>query len=65
MREVELVFVGVKRGKEVEHFVEGAVGVLTHHSRRSHLHAIAGGKAGHLDDISLRDARLLLPLRTP
>ena len=46
-------------------FVEGAVGVLTHHSRCSHLHAIAGGKAGHLDDISLRDARLLLPLRTP
>jgi hypothetical protein len=44
-------------------YVEDAVGVLTHHSRKSHLHALVGGMAGHLDDVSLRDVRLLLPLR--
>ncbi len=42
-------------------FVEGATGRLTHHARRSHLHAVAGEVMGHLDEIALERAILLLP----
>lgn len=42
-------------------FCDGAAGRLTHHDRRSHLHAVAPGLAGHLDDVALTDAVLLLP----
>ncbi|MCB9876667.1 MAG: hypothetical protein H6835_03605 [Planctomycetes bacterium] len=48
-------------------FVEGAAARLTHHDRRSHLHAVASGGAagdlvmGHLDEVALHDAVLLLP----
>lgn len=46
-------------------FVEGAAARLTHHDRRSHLHAVAdaGGERvmGHLDEIALADAVLMLP----
>lgn len=42
-------------------FVEGAAGRLTHHDRRSHLHVLAPGHTGHLDDVSLADAVVLLP----
>jgi hypothetical protein len=39
----------------------GAAGVLTHHGRRSHLHAVAAHAMGHLEEIHLRDAVLLVP----
>jgi hypothetical protein len=42
-------------------FAEGAAGVLTHHERRTHLHLVAPGVMGHLDQIRLRDVALLLP----
>lgn len=42
-------------------FATGAAGRLTHHDRRSHLHAVAPGLTGHLDDVALTDAVLLLP----
>ncbi|MBL9076809.1 MAG: hypothetical protein JNL08_04850 [Planctomycetes bacterium] len=42
-------------------FVDGAAGRLTHHDRRSHLHAVAPGLAGHLDDVAFDRAVLLLP----
>lgn len=41
-------------------FVEGAIGRLTHHGRRSHLHALAGSHMGHLDEIELEDATLFV-----
>lgn len=44
-------------------FVEGGTGRLTHHSQRSHLHVVADGKMGHLDEVALQDAVLLLPAR--
>ena len=41
---------------------EGAAGRLTHHTHTSHLHAIdSSGRSGHLDEIALRDAVLLVP----
>lgn len=40
---------------------EGAAGTLTHHTHRSHLHVVAEGRTGHLDEVVLRDAILLLP----
>lgn len=49
-------------------YVEGAVGRLTHHGRRSHLHAWsaeAGGLMGHLDAVTLEDSVLLLPAAVP
>lgn len=45
-------------------YAEGAHGRLTHHGRKTHLHAVtsgAAGRMGHLDEIALRDAELLLP----
>ncbi|MFO1076418.1 MAG: acetolactate decarboxylase [Planctomycetota bacterium] len=42
-------------------YVEGAEGQLTHHMHSSHLHVVAEGRTGHLDDVALRDAELLLP----
>lgn len=42
-------------------YVEGAAGVLTHHTHSSHLHAVADGLMGHLDEVTLEDAVLLLP----
>ena len=42
-------------------FVEGAAGRWTHHDRRSHLHAIAGERTGHLDEVSLTGVTLLVP----
>lgn len=51
----ELELVGV--------FADDAAGRLTHHDRRSHLHAVAPGLTGHLDDVALRSATLLLPVQ--
>lgn len=45
-------------------FVRGAAGRLTHHDRSSHLHVVAEGHMGHLDEIQLSDAELLIPDRT-
>ncbi len=42
-------------------YVEGAAGRLTHHHRRSHLHAVAANGMGHLDEVTLEDAVLLIP----
>ena len=42
-------------------FVDGATGRLTHHDRRSHLHAVAGARMGHLDDVAFEEAVLYLP----
>lgn len=42
-------------------YVEEAAGRLTHHNRRSHLHAVADQLMGHLDEVALEDAVLLLP----
>ncbi|HEX5053247.1 MAG TPA: hypothetical protein VFZ65_15840 [Planctomycetota bacterium] len=42
-------------------FVEGSAGTLTHHMHRSHLHAVAGDVMGHLDEVALAEATLLLP----
>jgi hypothetical protein len=42
-------------------YAEGAAGELTHHDRRTHLHAIAPGAMGHLDTIRMRNAVLLVP----
>lgn len=44
-------------------FVDGAGGRFTHHDRRSHLHVVAPGKTGHLDDVALHAATLSLPRR--
>lgn len=47
-------------------FAEGAAGVITHHDRRTHLHAILTGAeplTGHLDALSLDNALLSLPVR--
>jgi len=44
-------------------FAEGAAGRLTHHTHRSHLHALAGEAMGHLDEVALEHAVLLLPAR--
>lgn len=44
-------------------FVEGAAGRLTHHTHRSHLHAVTRDAAGHLDELQLEEARLFLPAR--
>ena len=44
-------------------FAEGAAGRLTHHTHRSHLHAVAGDVMGHLDEVALVHATLLLPSR--
>jgi hypothetical protein len=44
-------------------FAEGAAGRLTHHGRRSHLHAVADEVMGHLDEVALERAVLLLPMR--
>lgn len=46
-------------------YVEHAAGRLTHHVHRSHLHLVAPGHMGHLDEIALRDAVLLLPPHQP
>ncbi len=46
-------------------FAEGSAGVITHHDRRTHLHAIFTGAeplAGHLDALSLDNALLSLPV---
>lgn len=42
-------------------YAEGAAGRLTHHVHTSHLHLVADGHMGHLDDIDLRSATLQLP----
>lgn len=42
-------------------FVEGAAGRFTHHTSSSHLHVVAPGKTGHLDEVSLERAVLLVP----
>ena len=42
---------------------EGAAGRLTHHGRRSHLHAVTDEAMGHLDEVALERAVLLLPVR--
>lgn len=42
-------------------FAEDAAGRLSHHGRRTHLHAVAGEEMGHLDEVALDDAVLLLP----
>lgn len=42
-------------------YVEEATGRLTHHNRKSHLHAVANQFMGHLDEVTLEDAVLLLP----
>jgi len=42
-------------------FVEGSGGRLTHHGQRSHLHVVADAVGGHLDEVALPDAVLLLP----
>ena len=42
-------------------YVEGAAGRLTHHTHRSHLHAITREGTGHLDEVALVDAVLSLP----
>lgn len=42
-------------------YVEEAAGRLTHHNRSSHLHAVADQLMGHLDEVALEDAVLLLP----
>ena len=44
-------------------YVEGAAGVFTHHDRSSHLHAVADGRTGHLDEVDLTDAKLFVPAR--
>lgn len=44
-------------------FADGAAGRFTHHDRRTHLHAVAPGLTGHLDEVTLRSATLLLPRR--
>jgi hypothetical protein len=44
-------------------YAEGSAGELTHHGRRSHLHAVADGAMGHLDEVVLERAELLLPAR--
>lgn len=44
-------------------YVEGAAGRWTHHTRSSHLHAVAEGLMGHLDEVTLEDAVLYLPVR--
>ena len=44
-------------------YVEGAAGRLTHHDRTSHLHAVCDAAMGHLDDVALTGAVLLLPMR--
>jgi hypothetical protein len=44
-------------------FAAGAEGSLTHHGRQSHLHAVAGEVMGHLDEVALEEAVLLLPSR--
>ncbi len=44
-------------------FVDGAAGRFTHHDRRSHLHVVAAGQTGHLDDVALHGATLSLPRR--
>jgi hypothetical protein len=44
-------------------FAEDAAGRLTHHARRSHLHAVAGRVMGHLDDVVLERAVLRIPAR--
>jgi hypothetical protein len=42
-------------------YVEGAAGRWTHHTASSHLHVVAPGRMGHLDDLALADAVLLVP----
>jgi hypothetical protein len=42
-------------------YVEGAAGTLTHHTHHSHLHVVAEGRTGHLDEVVMREAVLLLP----
>lgn len=42
-------------------YVEGAAGRFTHHNHSSHLHAVAGPRMGHLDDVALEDAVLFVP----
>ncbi|MEM7200529.1 MAG: acetolactate decarboxylase [Planctomycetota bacterium] len=42
-------------------YVEGGAGRWTHHHRHSHLHVVAPGHMGHLDDLRLTDGVLLLP----
>lgn len=42
-------------------FAEGAAGRLTHHTHRSHLHAITAEAMGHLDEVAL-DAGAVLSL---
>lgn len=44
-------------------YVEDAAGKLTHHNRSSHLHAVADGRAGHLDEVVLVDAKLFVPTK--
>lgn len=42
-------------------FAPDSAGVLTHHGRRSHLHLKTAAAMGHLDEIALGPAQLLLP----
>ena len=42
-------------------YVEDSAGKLTHHNRSSHLHAVTNQLMGHLDEVVLEDAVLLLP----
>ncbi len=47
-------------------FADGSAGVLTHHGRASHVHALVPGErvSGHLDAVALEPgARLFLPAR--
>lgn len=43
-------------------YAEEAAGTLTHHNRHSHLHAVADSLMGHLDEVSIESAVLLLPV---
>lgn len=50
-------------------YAEGRAGELTHHGRRTHLHAVVEGEggtpvaAGHLDDLQLEEVSVFLPER--
>ena len=53
----------VERVELVGFSVEGAAGRFTHHGRGSHLHAVAPGVMGHLDEVSIREVVLAVPAR--
>ncbi len=46
-------------------YVEGAAGRLTHHTHNSHLHVVAGDRLGHVDEVAMHEAVLMLPAQSP